>query len=438
MGFDFNLRVLHYVHYSSPIFQCAYQGDSLGMKNLLKARLGSPFDMTSGPQRSLLGVWLPFPYKHCRRLTFDRLLRLEGMEKYARFCYMKELTQFLQITGTGMSWDPTLRRLSWKRSAIDIAWEATLIDKKSTSELTCLLAFSSYEEYGGKFKLSTVHRSVLGIHDSDIIQLLEQNPDCAIDEEDAFGQTPLYWAAQRANIPAVSHLLRAGADANHRNHRGAGILTAALMSGNSSCVQIILEKVNDVSYVDVDGYTPLHHSCRYTGDVANVTALLDHGADKDATTALGHSPLMIAAFNKRNGIAKLLLDRQVDPNIQGKDGGCALHHAIMVGAHEIVGYLLESWAEHRISTNANETLLHFVAQRNGDMQMIRVLELFNLEGISVEAKSRPLGLAALEAAERHPDCDSQWLEHFKFLLLNIRLGNCCHNYKTVESAIAPD
>ena len=63
-GFDFNLRVIRYVSYSSPIFQYAYQGDVLGMKGLLRRRLGSPFDVTSEPQRTLLGVWLPFAHTH--------------------------------------------------------------------------------------------------------------------------------------------------------------------------------------------------------------------------------------------------------------------------------------------------------------------------------------------------------------------------------------
>ena len=276
-----------------------------------------------------------------------------------------------------------------------------------------------------KFNLGLVHESVLGDHHHGVKLLLEQSPDCAIDEKDAYGQTALYWAALRANVQAVSDLLRAGADDSIKNYRGAGVLTAALMSHNASCVQMILEKGNDVNYRDADGYAPLHHSCRYTFDIQNVKALLDRGADKNATTALGHSPLMIAAFNRRTDIARLLLDSQVDLNIQGKDGGSALHHAIMVGAHDVVNYLLKNRADHRIKTNANETLLHFVAQRNGDRQMIRILELFNLEGINVEAKSRPQELTALQIAERDLDCDSCWLEHFRVLILNIRLGSCC-------------
>lgn len=55
-GFDYNLRFIHYVGYSSLMFQYAYQGNVPGMKSLIKSRLGSPFEVTSERQRSLLGV----------------------------------------------------------------------------------------------------------------------------------------------------------------------------------------------------------------------------------------------------------------------------------------------------------------------------------------------------------------------------------------------
>ena len=55
-GFDHKIRIFHCVEYSSPIFRYAYEGDVARMKALLKARLGSPFDVMSKLQRSLLGV----------------------------------------------------------------------------------------------------------------------------------------------------------------------------------------------------------------------------------------------------------------------------------------------------------------------------------------------------------------------------------------------
>ena len=55
-GFNQNFRVIQYMEHSSPMFRCAYEGDVAQMKALLKGRLGSPFDMTYEPRRSLLRV----------------------------------------------------------------------------------------------------------------------------------------------------------------------------------------------------------------------------------------------------------------------------------------------------------------------------------------------------------------------------------------------
>lgn len=253
--------------------------------------------------------------------------------------------------------------------------------------------------------------------------MLEQSPDYAIDEKDVNGQTALYWAALRADIQATTYLLRAGADANIKNNRGAGILTAALMSSDASCVQEILGYGCEVNYTDGDGYIPLHHSCRYGLDVGVVKALLDRGADKNAKTMLGHSPLMIATFNKCTAIAKFLIDSQVDLDMQCKDGGYALKTALMVGDYDTVSYLLEHHANHRLKTKANETLLHFAAYRHGDQKLIRTLEQFSLKGIDIEEKGGPRKQTPLQVAEMHRDCDPTWLAMFKALLLNIRFNN---------------
>lgn len=59
-GFDYNFRLMHCVCYSSPIFLSAYRGDAASMKMLLKAKMGSPFDVTAGKrQKSLLTVLIP-------------------------------------------------------------------------------------------------------------------------------------------------------------------------------------------------------------------------------------------------------------------------------------------------------------------------------------------------------------------------------------------
>lgn len=193
------------------------------------------------------------------------------------------------------------------------------------------------------------------------------------------------------------------------------------MSSVICCVQKILDFGCDTNYRQPGGYTPLHHSCRYDLDFKIVKALLDRGADRDAKTVLGHTPLMIATFNKRITVAKLLIDSQVDLDIQGKDGGCALHYAVMVGDHSTVRHLLRQRANHRLKTNDGETLLHLAAQRNGDQEIIRILESFNLEDMDVEDKNRSQKLTALQVAEMHHGYDADWLEMFRTFIRKIKL-----------------
>ncbi len=311
------------------------------------------------------------------------------------------------------------------RSPIDIAWDAVLTNSKTAMNLRRLLAFSSPEYYVSKFNLGLLHKSVLGLNHRGIKPLLEGISAEAIDEKDASGQTALYWAALRGDSQAVSLLLGAGADRHIKNNHGAGILTAAILSSNVQCVLEILENCCDINCRQADGYTPLHYSCRYNLGVRVVKALLRRGADRNAKTTLGHTPLMIATFNMRTAVAKFLIDCDVVIDIQGKDGGCALHHAIMAGDHHTVHYLLEHHANHQLKTTDGETLLHFLAQRNGDHEMIQILDLFDLEGINVDDVTRAKKLTALQVAEMHHECDTLWLELFTALVWKIRYRHPC-------------
>ena len=258
---------------------------------------------------------------------------------------------------------------------------------QSAKSLTSLLAFSSAGNYASECRLSLIHRGVLGLTQINLKSLIGQTPRHIIDERDAQGRTALFWAALRGDSRAVSLLLAARADSNIKSNSGTNVMTAAIMSNDAKCLQEILQSGCDIMFRQKDGYTALHHSCRYTRSVQTVEALLDLGADINARTVLGHTPLMIAAFNKRTAIAKLLIDHKADLNLQSKKGECALHYAIMAGDHAIMRYLLEQRADHRLKTKDGETIQHFTARRNGDRDLIRVLQSFNLEGTDVQEKN---------------------------------------------------
>lgn len=318
------------------------------------------------------------------------------------------------------------------RSAVDIAWEAVLTTNKAAKNLKSLITISSSDNYVSEAKMGLLHKCVLGLARLELKHLIVSIPDHVIDERDAKGQTPLYWAARRGDVQAVSLLLSAGADKNSMTHCGANILTAAIMSTDRECIWKILQSDCDINYRQKDGYASLHHCCRYNVDTNIIKVLLDRGADKNAQTALGHTPLMIACFNRRTAAAKFLIDNQADVDPQGKNGGCALHFAVMSGDHHVAHHLLSRGAKHTLKTKNGETFLHFLAQRNGDCEMIRSLELFDLCNVDVEGVTRKDKLTALQIAEMHHECDADWLEMFRGLVMKIRDENIGEKSASVE------
>lgn len=287
--------------------------------------------------------------------------------------------------------------------------------------------------------MGLLHRCVLDLTRLELKDLLGSVPNHAINEKDAEGQTPLYWAARRGDVQAVSLLLGAGADQNSKNNRGSTILTAAIMSGNTGCIWKILQSERDINHRQKNEYTPLHHCCRHDVDISIIKALLDRGADLNAQTALGHTALMIATFNTRTPIAEFLINNHAQLNIQGKDGASALHFAVMSGDFRTVRHLLSNGANHLLKTVTNdETVLHILARRKGDCETVRALQLFDLRDLNVDDVTRREGLTALQIAEMNSksnsnvnantnsnkeggceSADAEWLELFRDLVEKI-------------------
>jgi len=98
------------------------------------------------------------------------------------------------------------------------------------------------------------------------------------------------------------------------------------------------------------GMTALHCAVRDKGHVDVVRALVTHGADLNARTHNGNTPLHLAAANGHTDCCKLLVRRNADVNaICDFDGDMPLHRAVREGRSEIVSLLLEygSGKEHK-------------------------------------------------------------------------------------------
>lgn len=111
----------------------------------------------------------------------------------------------------------------------------------------------------------------------------------------------------------------------------------------------LIENGADVNATQGDGTTPLHWAV-YRIDTELVALLLESGARPDAINVYGSSPLAEAAKVAEVGLVETLLDAGADPDAPNVDGQTVLMLAARSGSTEIVRQLLE----HGADANARE------------------------------------------------------------------------------------
>ncbi|CAN0527849.1 unnamed protein product, partial [Scytosiphon promiscuus] len=116
---------------------------------------------------------------------------------------------------------------------------------------------------------------------------------------DRLGMTPLLQAATLGLASELKAPLAAGVDANTRyGIDELALLDAATLMGHPEVVRALLKHGVDVNHVSPGGYTALHRAVKYgradlLADVIDL--LLSAGADADASTDEGSTPLHLAS-----------------------------------------------------------------------------------------------------------------------------------------------
>ena len=225
--------------------------------------------------------------------------------------------------------------------------------------------------------------------------LLAQRVDVNTPEVD--GTTALHWAAHRDDVDVAGLLIRAGANVGAANRYGVMPLSLACRNGNPAMVELLLKAGADPNTASPEGETALMTAAR-TGTVGAVKALLAHGADVNAregwrgTTALmwaaaeGHAmavqalieggvdngadvnarsksgltPLLLAVREGQIDAVRVLLAAGATVNDTARDGTSALVLTIINAHYELAAFLLDTGADPN-AADPRGSALHTVA-----------------------------------------------------------------------------
>jgi ankyrin repeat protein len=249
--------------------------------------------------------------------------------------------------------------------------------------------------------------------------LLAQKPKPDVDIQDTEGRTAMFHAVDNKNSDALALLKQHKADPNipARFHRYP--IMEAAVKGDAKSVKILASggraKENaDLSKKDVNERTALMEAARY-GNADTVKALLDEYADVGEQDIQGKSALMEAAGKGNAASTKLLLERinKFDPEMQGKlinakddQDRTALMEAARSGNKDTVAELLKS-KEIQINLQDKEgksALMHAI--ENKDLNSVKALVAAGAQ-LDLKADGKTAAMIAQEIRQKATTADEQ-------------------------------
>ena len=167
-----------------------------------------------------------------------------------------------------------------------------------------------------------------------------------VDHKDSLGHTPLVLATAFGTSEAVELLLASGAKAAEASN--AGIAPLHVSRGDAAKVRLLLDRGADANARTQLGRTPLIVAASSNGTVEAVRLLIEAGSDVNAADNGGMTPLMAAARADDISVAKLLVAKGADVNHIAAGIGqsaTALMAAAFNGSTELVRLLLSRGAK---------------------------------------------------------------------------------------------
>ncbi|WP_424957133.1 quinoprotein dehydrogenase-associated putative ABC transporter substrate-binding protein [Hyphomicrobium sp. 1Nfss2.1] len=214
-----------------------------------------------------------------------------------------------------------------------------------------------------------------------------------INARDPQGYAPVHTAARNRHPELISALADLGADLNAPDSDGMTPLIHAAMRNHVPTVKMLLERGADIERANAQGYSPLALSIAENKfEVAK--ALMEAGAaiDKPAGPE-GLTPLMVAVSQVSPGeggiflpgstrpidVARELIGRGANVNAQTEHGVTPLMIAAARNVTPMIGLLLQSKADATMKSKEGKTALQ-IAEQNGSEQAAKALRVIGRVG----------------------------------------------------------
>lgn len=189
------------------------------------------------------------------------------------------------------------------------------------------------------------------------------------------GLTPLHFAAMSGAGKAVDALLSLGADINATDNSGKTPLFCAVQGGQSSVAMKLINAKADVTLAtsgDSAKETALHYAA-INGDIDIARALLQNGANINALTDEGRSPLYCAVEEDQKEMVQFLItQKNVDVEGKGPRGWNSVLVASNQGFKESLEMVLTAGANVNVCNEEHDSAVHLAAE-NGRLDILKIL-----------------------------------------------------------------
>ncbi|KAM7215308.1 ankyrin [Rhypophila decipiens] len=353
----------------------ARQGNIDGLRFLFHDGLASPRDISDSRGFSLI-----------------RWALYGGMHQY-------ETVKFLLSQGAQV--DDEACAYSLPRS-YDNVWDFTIRGKCTPvqqHELRCITQSASSstdrDDWVTEQNFPLIHRIILGISSKPLADEIAENPT-AVYLKDAQGRTALDWATARAQLSDMRLLIANGADPNSMDITGRTTVLHAVDSHVDEALQIVLEEghadPNPKMPPGIFRSSPLTSS-GFGGLTNMLRLLLKHGAEIDACNPEGMTALHSVASTQNVESALVLLEWGADLNAVSRNGRTPLTTAIVYNNHPVLRLFIERCYEFIIT-----------ARFKGPQLLPVIAEYADLETLSILSSSYPFKLSLDLGQESLDNC----------------------------------